>query len=542
MTTVKLKRCGSLATAIVFASLCNAQAASIPPGTQLAQDQSITINNGTEVASLDPHKTEGVPESDVITNLLEGLITTDSAGQLVPGVAQSWDRQQNVWTFTLRPEARWSNGEPVTAQDFVYSWQRLADPKTASPYASYLQYAHIANVDEVIAGRLPPAALGVKALDARRFQVTLSQPVPWFTAMLAHTALKPVYRPTIEQWGDKWTRPEHYVGNGAFTLNNWVVNEKITLKRNPQYWDNAHTVIETVTFLPISSETSDINRYRSGGVDITNSAIPPELFPMLKKDLGSQVRVSPYLCTFYYELNNQRAPFNDARVRAAVKLTLDRQIIAEKVMGQGQIPAFSLTPPYIDGVHFSAPAWFRLTQAERNAQAKQLLAQASYGEQKPLSFTLLYNTSDQNKKQAIAAASMWKKNLGANVTLQNQEWKTMLNTRHEGNYDVARATWCADYNEPSTFLNMMLSDASTNTGFYRSPAFDALIAQSLNAADAKQRAALYQQAEAQLDKDSALVPVYYRVSVRLVKPWVGGYTGHDPQDRQDIKHYYIIKH
>jgi len=542
MTTVKLKRCGSLATAIVFASLCNAQAASIPPGTQLAQDQSITINNGTEVASLDPHKTEGVPESDVITNLLEGLITTDSAGQLVPGVAQSWDRQQNVWTFTLRPEARWSNGEPVTAQDFVYSWQRLADPKTASPYASYLQYAHIANVDEVIAGRLPPAALGVKALDARRFQVTLSQPVPWFTAMLAHTALKPVYRPTIEQWGDKWTRPEHYVGNGAFTLNNWVVNEKITLKRNPQYWDNAHTVIETVTFLPISSETSDINRYRSGGVDITNSAIPPELFPMLKKDLGSQVRVSPYLCTFYYELNNQRAPFNDARVRAAVKLTLDRQIIAEKVMGQGQIPAFSLTPPYIDGVHFSAPAWFRLTQAERNAQAKQLLAQASYGEQKPLSFTLLYNTSDQNKKQAIAAASMWKKNLGANVTLQNQEWKTMLNTRHEGNYDVARATWCADYNEPSTFLNMMLSDASTNTGFYRSPAFDALIAQSLNAADAKQRAALYQQAEAQLDKESALVPVYYRVSVRLVKPWVGGYTGHDPQDRQDIKHYYIIKH
>lgn len=542
MTTVKLKRCGSLATAIVFASLCNAQAASIPPGTQLAQDQSITINNGTEVASLDPHKTEGVPESDVITNLLEGLITTDSAGQLVPGVAQSWDRQQNVWTFTLRPEARWSNGEPVTAQDFVYSWQRLADPKTASPYASYLQYAHIANVDEVIAGRLPPAALGVKALDARRFQVTLSQPVPWFTAMLAHTALKPVYRPTIEQWGDKWTRPEHYVGNGAFTLNNWVVNEKITLKRNPQYWDNAHTVIETVTFLPISSETSDINRYRSGGVDITNSAIPPELFLMLKKDLGSQVRVSPYLCTFYYELNNQRAPFNDARVRAAVKLTLDRQIIAEKVMGQGQIPAFSLTPPYIDGVHFSAPAWFRLTQAERNAQAKQLLAQAGYGEQKPLSFTLLYNTSDQNKKQAIAAASMWKKNLGANVTLQNQEWKTMLNTRHEGNYDVARATWCADYNEPSTFLNMMLSDASTNTGFYRSPAFDALIAQSLNAADAKQRAALYQQAEAQLDKDSALVPVYYRVSVRLVKPWVGGYTGHDPQDRQDIKHYYIIKH
>ncbi|URQ59317.1 ABC transporter substrate-binding protein [Pantoea alhagi] len=532
---------GKAALIVLLALSVNARAASVPPTVELAQDQTIVINNGTEVASLDPHKTEGVPESDVITNLLEGLIATDNAGRLVPGVAQQWQQQNNVWTFTLRPDARWSNGDPVTAADFVYSWQRLADPKTASPYASFLQYAHILNVDEIIAGRQPPSALGVKALDDHHLQVTLSQPVPYFTAMLEHTALKPVHRQTIEQWGDKWTRPEHYVGNGAYTLNSWVVNEKITLKRNPHYWDNAHTIIETATFLPISSETSDVNRYRSGGIDITNSAIPPELFPMLKKELGAQVHVSPYLCTFYYELNNQRPPFNDARVRAAVKLTLDRQIIAEKIMGQGQIPAFGFTPPYINGAKFTAPAWFTQTQAERNATAKQLLAAAGYSAQKPLTFTLLYNTSDQNKKQAIAAASIWKKNLGANVTLQNQEWKTMLNTRHEGNYDVARATWCSDYNEPSTFLNMLLSDSSTNTGFYRSPAFDALMAKSLVADDA-QRAVLYQQAEAQLDKDSALVPVYYRVSVRLMKPWVGGFTGKDAQDRQNIKNYYITKH
>ncbi|MGD8105898.1 ABC transporter substrate-binding protein [Pantoea sp. FN0302] len=532
---------GKAALIVLLALSVNARAASVPPTVELAQDQTIVINNGTEVASLDPHKTEGVPESDVITNLLEGLLVTDNAGRLVPGVAQQWQQQNNVWTFTLRPDARWSNGDPVTAADFVYSWQRLVDPKTASPYASFLQYAHILNVDEIIAGRQPPSALGVKALDDHHLQVTLSQPVPYFTAMLEHTPLKPVHRQTLEQWGDKWTRPEHYVGNGAYTLNSWVVNEKITLKRNPHYWDNAHTIIETATFLPISSETSDVNRYRSGGIDITNSAIPPELFPMLKKELGAQVHVSPYLCTFYYELNNQRPPFNDARVRTAVKLTLDRQIIAEKIMGQGQIPAFGFTPPYINGAKFTAPAWFTQTQAERNATAKQLLAAAGYGVQKPLTFTLLYNTSDQNKKQAIAAASMWKKNLGANVTLQNQEWKTMLNTRHEGNYDVARATWCSDYNEPSSFLNMLLSDSSTNTGFYRSPAFDALMAKSLVADDA-QRAVLYQQAEAQLDKDSALVPVYYRVSVRLVKPWVGGFTGKDAQDRQNIKNYYITKH
>lgn len=542
MNSAILKCRSSAVIAILLTSFFHAHAASVPSGTRLAPNQSIIINNGTEVASLDPHKTEGVPESDVITNLLEGLVATDNFGHLVPGVAQAWQQQNNIWIFTLRTDARWSNGEPVTAEDFVYSWQRLVDPKTASPYASYLQYAHILNVDKIIAGKQPPSALGVKALDKQHLQVTLTQPVPYFTAMLAHTALKPVHRQTLEQWGDKWTRPEHYVGNGAFTLNNWVVNEKITLKRNPQYWDNANTVIETATFLPISSETSDVNRYRSGDIDMTNSAIPPELFPMLKKELGNQVRVSPYLCIFYYELNNQRAPFNDARVRAAVKLTLDRQIIAEKIMGQGQIPAFGFTPPFIDGGKFTAPAWFNQTQAERNAAARKLLAEAGYSAQKPLSFTLLYNTSDQNKKQAIAAASMWKKNLGANVTLQNQEWKTMLNTRHEGNYDVARATWCSDYNEPSTFLTMLLSDSSTNTGFYRSPTFDALMAKSLTAADDAQRADLYQQAENQLDKDSALVPVYYRVSVRLVKPWVGGYTGKDPQDRQNVKYYYITQH
>ncbi|WNN42577.1 ABC transporter substrate-binding protein [Winslowiella toletana] len=518
-------------------------AASVPAGTDLAAQQSVVINNGTEVASLDPHKTEGVPESSIILNLLEGLVSNDNYGHLVPGVAERWENQGGkVWTFWLRDDARWSNGEPVTAQDFVWSWQRLVDPKTASPYASYVQYAHIENVDDIINGKKPVSALGVKALDDRRLQVTLSEPVPYLLSMLAHTAMKPVNRHAVESYGEQWTRPEHYVGNGAYTLGNWVVNEKIVLKRNPQYWNNSKTVIEQGTFLPIASEVSDVNRYRSGEIDITNSAIPPDLYPMLKKQLGQQVRVSPYLCTFYYEINNQRAPFTDARVRTALKLTLDRDIIAEKIMGQGQIPAYGLTPPFTEGASLTPPSWFTLTQAERNAKAKALLAEAGYSADKPLKFTLLYNTSDQNKKQAIAAASMWKKNLGADVALQNQEWKTLLTARHNGEFDVVRATWCSDYNEPSTFLNMLLSDSSTNTAFYKSPAFDQLMAKSLTAGDDRARAAIYQQAENQLDNDSAIIPVYYRVSVRLVKPWVGGYTGKDPQDNTDLKYYYVTKH
>lgn len=527
-------------SACVIAAPLNAK--TLPDGTPLADTQTIVVNNGGEVSSLDPQKIEGVPESNIILNLLEGLTGTDNNGRVVPGVAESWQNAEGkVWTFTLRSDAKWSNGEPVTADDFVYSWRRLVDPKTASPYASYLQYAHIENIDAILAGKASPETLGVKALDAHHLQVTLSETVPYFVALTTHTSLKPVNRQAVETWGEKWTLPGHYVGNGAYQLKEWVINEKITVARNPTYWNNAKTVIDQGTFLPITSESSDVNRYRSGEIDMTNSALPPEMFPTLKKTLGEQVRINPLLCTFYYEINNKRPPFDDVRVRTAVKLTLDRNIITEKVMAQGQIPAGGFTPPFIQGATLTQPEWMSWTQAQRNAKAKALLAEAGYTAQKPLTFTLLYNTSDVNKKQAIAAASMWSKNLGAKVALDNQEWKTMLDTRHQGNFDLARATWCSDYNEPSTFLNSMLSNSSNNTAFYESEKFDAIMARTLTVSDAE-RGAIYQQAEQQLDSDSAIVPVYYRVSARLVKPWVGGFTGNDPQDLTDLKYYFIKKH
>lgn len=520
----------------------NLQAVEVPAGVQLAPLQRMVINNGSEVASLDPHKVEGTPESNIILNLLEGLVSTDANGHLAPAVAESWENTDyQTWTFHLRPGAVWSDGSPVTAQDFVYSWQRLADPKTGSPYASYLQYARIENIDAILAGKKPPESLGVSAIDDKTLKVTLSEPVPYFVSMLSHTSMKPVKQSVVEKFGDKWTLPQNYVGNAAYRLSEWVVNERIVLERSPSYWNNSKTVIEQATFLPLSSEVSDINRYRSGEIDITNSAIPPNLYAKIKREIPEQLHVNPYLCTFYYEINNQRAPFTDERVRAAVKLTLDRDIIANKIMGQGQIPAYSFTPTFTEGGNFSQPEWAGWTQEKRNEEAKKLLAQAGFTAEKPLKFTLLYNTSDQNKQQAIAAASMWKKNLGAQVTLQNQEWKTSLQSRHEGQFDVARATWCGDYNEPSAFLNMLLSNSSNNTFFYKSPAFDALIASTLKASDATARSAIYQQAETLLDKDSALIPVYYRVSARLVKPTVGGFTGKDPQDYIDLKNFYIIK-
>nr|WP_239994669.1 ABC transporter substrate-binding protein [Proteus hauseri] len=515
-------------------------AATPPEGTVLSKQQHIVINNGTEVSSLDPHKVEGAPESNIILNLLEGLVYVGPNGENIPGVAQRWETEDNkIWTFYLRDDAKWSDGTPVSAEDFVYSWRRLADPKTGSPYASYLEYAYVENIADILNGKKKPETLGIKAIDEHTLRVTLTQPIPYLVDMLNHTSLKPVKKDIVEKYGVNWTRPENFVGNGAYLLDNWVVNEKMTLKRNPLYWDNKNTIIEQAIFLPLSSETSDINRYRSGEIQITNSAIPPVLYKKMKQEQPQNLHITPYLCTFFYELNNKRAPFDDVRVREAVKLSIDRQIIAEQIMGQGQIPAYTFTPSFIGNGNFKAPKWSSWTQQQRNERARELLKEAGFDSQHPLSFTLLYNTSDQNKQQAIAAASMYKKNIGANVTLQNQEWKTALESRNQGNYQVARATWCADYNEPTSFLNSFISTSSLNTIFYENKEYDQALENALLAVDNGARHQLYQRAEALLDKDSAIVPIYYRVSVRLVSPTVGGFTGKDPFDYTDLKRYFI---
>ncbi|WP_061709349.1 oligopeptide ABC transporter substrate-binding protein OppA [Pseudenterobacter timonensis] len=520
-----------------------AMAADVPAGVQLAEKQTLVRNNGAEVQSLDPHKIEGVPESNISRDLFEGLLVSDVDGHPAPGVAEKWENKDfKVWTFHLRKDAKWSDGSPVTAQDFVYSWQRLADPNTASPYASYLQYGHIANIDDIIAGKKPITDLGVKAIDANTLEVTLTEPVPYFYKLLVHPSVSPVPKATVEKFGDKWTQPANIVTNGAYKLKAWVVNERIDLERNPQYWDNAKTVINQVTYLPISSEVTDVNRYRSGEIDMTYNNMPIELFQKLKKEIPKEVHVDPYLCTYYYEINNQKAPFTDVRVRTALKLALDRDIIVNKVKNQGDLPAYSYTPPYTDGAKLTEPEWFKWSQEKRNEEAKKLLAEAGYTADKPLTFSLLYNTSDLHKKLAIAVASIWKKNLGVNVKLENQEWKTFLDSRHQGTFDVARAGWCADYNEPTSFLNTMLSDSSNNTAHYKSAEFDKLIGDTLKITDEAQRSELYNKAEQQLDKDSAIVPVYYYVNARLVKPWVGGYTGKDPMDNISVKNLYIIKH
>lgn len=533
-----------LTSALVAAFLMSkAVAAEVPEGIVLAKEQKLVRNNGVEPQSLDPHKINGVPESHLARDLFEGLVNTDAKGDIIPGVAESWENDDyKVWRFNIRKDAKWSNGDPVTAHDFVYSWKRLVDPSTASPYASYLQYAHVENIEEIVNGQMDSEMLGVKALDDYTFEVTLSEPIPYLDMLVAHSSVFPVHQATVEKYGNQWTSPKTFVGNGAYKLKDWIVNERIMLERNEPYWDNNNTVIDEVTFLAISSEITDVNRYRSGETDMTHNALPSEIFSKLMQDIPDEVKISPLLCTYYYEPNNQRPPFNDPRVREALKLALDQSLIAEKVIAQGQEPAYSFTHPATVNMDLVVPEWFNEPQEKRNERAKELLAEAGYTRENPLTFTLLYNTSDSHKKIAIATASILKKNAGIHVKLENQEWKTFLDNRHQGNYDVARSGWCADYNEPSSFLNIKLSSSSNNTAHFKNDDFDTIMRESIAAKSSDERLKAYQEAERILDRESGIVPVYYYVNPRLVKPYVGGYSTHNPLGHASTKDMYIIAH
>ena len=518
-------------------------AANIDPNV-LADKQELVINNGAEPESLDPHKVSGVPESNILRQMFVGLTTTDPDGKTIPGMAESWESADNkVWTFKIR-DAKWSNGDPVTAEDFVYSFRRVVDPNTASPYASYLADDKVLNAQEVIDGKVKPDALGVKALDEKTLQVTLSEPVPYFPDTLIHTSVKPVPQKVVEKFGEKWTDPANIVVNGPYKISEWQVNDKIVLERNESYYDNANTTLEKITLLAIPSSTTDVARYQAGEIDITYNEVPPEQFASLKEQLGDQLQVSPMLCTYYYEFNTVKPPFNDARVRRALALALDRNTISDKVVGQGQTPAYQLTPVATNGMQNNTPEWQSWDQAKRVEEAKKLLKEAGYSESKPLKFELLYNTNDNHKKIAVAASSLWKQSLGfVDVSLINKEWKTYLDTRRNGNYQVARAGWCGDYNEPSTFLNIVKTGNSNNQGKYSSANFDSLMTQTLKAGvTPEQRAGIYQQAEAQLDADMPNINVYHYVSPRLIKPYVVGLSTKDPLDNWQAKDLKVAKH
>jgi len=532
----------TLTALIVASAVSPAFAANVPSGAQLASTQEIVRHIKDEPASLDPMKAVGLPEIQVMRDLFEGLTNQDAHGNIVPGVALSWSSNDNkTWMFTLRKDARWSNGEPVTAQDFVYSWQRLVEPKNSSPFAWFAALSGIENAEAITKGQMSADKLGVTATDATHLKVTLSRPVPWFPSMVANAAMYPVSKQVIEKEGDSWTSPGKLVGNGAYQLQDRVVNEKIVLVRNANYWDDQKSVLTKVTFIPINEESSATKRYRANDIDITES-FPKNMYALLKKELPGQVYTPDQLGTYYYAFNTEKGPTADVRVRKALSWSIDRRIIAEKVLGTGEKPAWHFTPDVTAGFTPMKSYLQQHSQQELNAQAKALLTAAGYGPGKPLHLTLLYNTSESHQKIAIAVASMWKKNLGVDVTLQNQEWKTYIDSRNSGSFDVIRASWIGDYNEPSTFLSLLTSTHTGNIARFRSADYDAVITKASTETSVAARNTDYNKAEQIIADQAPIAPIYQYTNGRLIKPWVKGYPITNPEDVAYSRELWIEKH
>lgn len=511
---------------------------------QLAQRQHLTIGNDSEVQSLDPHRAPGtIIDGNVIVNLLEGLCILDRHGETTPGVATHWDESNGgkTWTFHLRPEARWSNGDPVTAADFVFSWRRLADPKTASPQASTLIDLQLLNSFAVIHGREPTTALGIQAVDNHTLQLQLTQPHPFLIKLLVQPVLCPVHRATVEQYQGQWTSPAHYVGNGAYRLQEWCVNEKLVLTRNVRYWNNTQTCIEQVTLLPVSATAGRL-RYRQGSLDMTYPRLPDDEFSQLQQEFPQEVRFFRAIDVYGLSINNRMPPFHDVRVRRALAMAIDRDILVQQTFMHGQTLAHGMVPDGVQGLKAPIPAWASWSQERRTQEAQKLLQAMGYTAQKPLEFALTYSTGDLSRQMMLLISMLWQKNLPVKITLENQEWKSYLEAMQFGRYQVARFAWGATYNEPYALLENLRSHSELNFPQYRSQQFDNSLDGILLANDESSRREAYRRAQEQLSKDLPMIPLFHSVEFRLVKPYVGGISERNRMPSIYVKDLYINEH
>ncbi|WP_298046356.1 peptide ABC transporter substrate-binding protein [uncultured Cardiobacterium sp.] len=504
-------------------------------------DTILRRGNGSEPKGLDPHTSEGTSEANIKRDIFEGLTARGKDAAVIPGVAEKWDISADgkTYTFHLR-DTTWSDGTPFTAHDVVYAWQRDVDPATGGKY-SFLLYP-VKNAKAIAEGDIKdPGQLGAKATDDHTLVVELEAATPYFLDMLTHVSTYPVPRHIIEKHGKNWTRPENIVGNGAFKMTAWQPNAHITLKKSDTYWDKDNVKLDQVIYYPTEDQNTELKRYRAGELDMTYE-IPLDQIKWLRENLKDELKTGPLLGAYYYGFNLTRPPFKDnPKLREALTLAIDRDIITNKITGTGETPIYGIVPPGIAGYDNYRPAYAGLSQQERDERAKQLYAEAGYSKDKPLKVELLYNTSENHKKIAIAITAMWKKTLGVEAQLINQEWKVFLNTRQEKTSTEAfRAGWFGDYNDPNTFLELYLSKAGLNDSGYDSAKFDGLLQQASLEQNPAKRAALLKEAEQELIDSYAIAPIYSYVSKRLVKPYVKGYSP-NIMDQYPSKLFYIEK-
>lgn len=505
------------------------------------REQEFRLGNEDEPSGIDPDVATGVIEHNVMLSLFEGLITADSKTlEPRPGVAQSWDISPDglIYTFHLRTNALWSNGETVTAHDFVDSYHRILMPSLGAQY-SYMLYP-LTNAEAYNMGKITNFdEVGVKALDNFTLQLTLHAAAPYLLSMMIHDSWYPVPVSVIKKYGaiddrnNPWTLPGHFVGNGPFMLKEWKINSHLLVEKSPTYWNRKIVRLNKIYFDPTESPDTAERMFRSGMLH-TYAVPPPSKIEYYRKYKPNLIKIYPLLATYFYKINVTRPPLNDKRVREALAMAIDRKAITDTVTRGGEEPAFFLTPPGCAGYTCQSPT------KEDVAAAKQLLAEAGYPDGKGFpTVEVLFNTLQSHKAIAEALQSMWKKNLNINIVLHNEEWKVYLNSLRNTNYYVARAGWNGDYVDPSTFLDMFTTDSGNNETGWSNAEYDRLIRAASNTGDRSARYADYQKAEAILMDEMPIIPLYFYTWPRLIRPSVKGWYP-NVLDEFDYKSIYLV--
>jgi oligopeptide transport system substrate-binding protein len=489
------------------------------------REQILHIGNGDEPQDLDPHLTTGIPEFHIQLALFEGIVAKHPSDlSIQPGVAESWtvSEDQLTYTFHFRENARWSNGDPVTAHDFVYSWNRALIPALGNLY-SYM-FSYIKNADAFFKGEIEDfSEVGVRALDDRTLQVELQAPTPFFLQLLDHHSYYPVHPATIEKFGgmskrgSQWTRPGNFVGNGSFVLKEWKLNRILTVEKSPTYWDVDKVRLKEIHFYPIPNTSTEERMFRAGQLHITEK-VPNEKIDLYKETRPESIRITPYLGTYFYRFNTRVEPLGDMRVRQALSMTINRKQIVEKITKGGQIPAYALSPPNTNGFTSSSNVTYDIDRA------RELLAEAGFpnGEGFP-KLEIIFNTDEAHRKIAIAIQQMWRQSLNIDVTLENQDWQVYLDSESRGNYQISRASWIGDYLDPNTFLDMFLTGGGNNRTGWSNSDYDAAIAAAAKAVAKEERFRYFQENERILAEESPIIPLYTYTRPILISPSVKGW-------------------
>ena len=515
---------GLVGVALLALGSCGDGTETRPASTSPGGANEVVLNrgNGAEPKSLDPAVIDLISESQIVGDMLVGLTTEDASSNPIPGAAQSWETSEDglTWTFHLR-DHKWSDGVPVTAEDFVFAWQRLLDPKTAAPYAYYLY--PIKNAREVAAGRQPLTALGITATDEKTLVVTLENPLPFMTEFLTHQTAYPVPRHAIRAKGAEWTRPGNFVSNGPYVLRDWIPDDHVALVKNQRFYDAANVAIDIVNYFPTPDGDAALRRLRAGELD-TQDPIPPLQIDFLRANMADALKITPTLTIAYASINLARKPLDDVRIREALNLAVERETLVERILKLGDLPAYNMVPPGTANYPGGAAMRFKTMPFEaRLARAQALMRAAGYTAERPLHITLATTTNAVTRQTIAPLQEMWRK---IHVDLEVIQSDTQVNYQklEDGDFDIGTALWIADYNDPSNFLDVLRTGGGNNYGRYSNKDYETLLDKAAAERDLEKRGQMLAQAEQMMLDDYPAVFVRFQAQPAIVQPYVRGWV------------------